>query len=285
MKEAGGVTKRIRHRSDTATRPPRLEGAAMNFAPVNELGVVLLFAQVAKRHRIRIDHIQAAFPDCIAYRTVGGREKRLRIEFEYRSKHFVAHGHDPKQCDMIVCWEHDWVKCPPRIEVIELRREYGLGFNVWIQPVSGEYAKDLAGGESFTGWSVAPRAMEGDLVLFYRTRPEKCIADVFRLSGPVYWGRRARRSKSDCVRRIKTSRWRKDLDHFAPIRRVCRLAAPVFLEDLKQHRVLQTAGFVRGSMQGRPNASEYWTYLHDLIVRRNPIAKAKLRKYEPGVLG
>ena len=99
------MTKSVRHRSDTATRPPRLEGAAMNFAPVNELGVVLLFAQVAKRHRIRIDHIQAAFPDCIAYRTVGGKDKRLRIEFEYRSKHFVPHGHNPRQCDMIVCWE------------------------------------------------------------------------------------------------------------------------------------------------------------------------------------
>jgi len=69
------------------------------------------------------------------------------------------------------------------------------------------------------------------------------------------------------------------MDHFAPIRRVCRLAAPVFLDDLKRDKILSTAGFVRGSMQGRPNASEYWPYLHDLIVRRNPGVRLKLRKY------
>jgi hypothetical protein len=266
----------------SVTRPARLEGAAMNYAPVNELGVVLLFAQVAKKYRIRVDHIQARFPDCIAYQTIGGREKQIRIEFEYRSKHFVAHGHDKKKCDMIVCWEHDWVRCPPRIRVLELRREFGLGFNVWIQPVSGNYAKELAGGDSFTGWSVAPRSMEGDLVLFYRTRPEMCIADVFRLSGPVFWGHRARRSKSDRLQRLKTSRWTKDMDHFAPIRRVCRLAAPVFFEDLKRDKVLSTAGFVRGLMQGRPNASEYWPYLHEMIVRRNPGVRQKLRKFQAG---
>jgi len=58
----------------------------------------------------------------------------------------------------------------------------------------------------------------------------------------------------------------------------------VYLEDLRRHRILKTAGFVRGQMQGRPNASEYWTYLYDLIVRRNPPAKKSLAKYEPGRL-
>lgn len=264
----------------SVTRPQRLDGAAMNYAPVNELGVVLLFAQVAKKYRIRVDNIQARFPDCIAYQTIGGEEKQLRIEFEFRSKSFDRHRHDKKKCDMIVCWEHDWVRCPPRIRVLELRREFGLGFNVWIQPVSGEYAQELARGNSFTGWSVAPRAMEGDLVLFYRTRPEMCIADVFRLSGPVFWGHRARRSKSDRIRRLETSRWTKDMDHFAPIRRVCRLAAPVFLADLRRDKILRTAGFVRGSMQGRPNASEYWPYLHEMIVRRNPGVQGRLKRYE-----
>ena len=269
----------------SVTRPERLEGAAMNYAPVNELGVVLLFAQVSKKYRIRVDHIQVRFPDCIAYQSIGGKDKELRIEFEFRSKSFEVHGHDQKKCDMIVCWEHDWVRCPPRIRVLELRREFGLGFNVWIQPVSGQYAKDLAGGNSFPGWSVAPRAMAGDLVLFYRTRPEMCIADVFRLSGPVFWGHRARRSKSDRLKRLKTSRWAKDMDHFAPIRRVCGLAAPVFFEDLKRDKILSTAGFVRGLMQGRPNASEYWPYLHEMVVRRNPGVKAKLRRFEPGRVG
>ena len=105
----------------SVTRPERLEGAAMNYAPVNELGVVLLFAQVAKKYRIRVDSIQARFPDCIAYQSIGGKAKELRIEFEFRSKSFEVHRHDQKKCDMIVCWEHDWVRCPPRIRVLELQ--------------------------------------------------------------------------------------------------------------------------------------------------------------------
>jgi hypothetical protein len=41
------------------------------------------------------------------------------IEFEYKSLDFKNHQHDPNQCDIIVCWEHNWKECP--IEVIELK--------------------------------------------------------------------------------------------------------------------------------------------------------------------
>ena len=43
----------------------------------------------------------------------------MRIEFEYNSKNFLEHGHNPDECDIIVCWEHNWKDCP--LEVIELR--------------------------------------------------------------------------------------------------------------------------------------------------------------------
>jgi hypothetical protein len=66
-----------------------------------------------------------------------------------------------------------------------------------------------------------------------------------------------------------------------PIRRICRLKAPIFLDDLKQHRILATSGFVRGSMIGRPRATEYWPYLYKLIVARNPSSRNRLRKYAP----
>jgi hypothetical protein len=45
--------------------------------------------------------------------------QRVRIEFEYQSRNFRQHGHDPDQCDVIVCWEDNWPECP--IEVLELR--------------------------------------------------------------------------------------------------------------------------------------------------------------------
>ena len=53
----------------------------------------------------------------------------MHIEFEYKSSHFKRHGHLKRmnegiKCDMIVCWEHDWVECPEGIEVLELKTEY-----------------------------------------------------------------------------------------------------------------------------------------------------------------
>ncbi len=60
------------------TRGARLDGAIMNYAPSN-------------------------------------KEKRIRIEFEYRSKSFKAHRHNSKRCDMIVCWEHYCPNVPDSI--------------------------------------------------------------------------------------------------------------------------------------------------------------------------
>jgi len=79
--------------------------------------------------------------------------------------------------------------------------------------------------------------------------------------------------------------WKPGYDYMGPIRRVCRLASPLFLEDLHSHRVLRTAHFVRAQMQGRHNATEYWPYLYDLIVKRNPAARTELRQYAPENLG
>jgi len=107
---------------------PGLEyGAPINFrglrhAPINEQGVVYLFGMVSRDLDILVEAIHESYPDCEAKRRVDRRLDRwqpVRIEFEYRSSSFREHGHDPKQCDLVVCWEHDWPDCP--IEVIELR--------------------------------------------------------------------------------------------------------------------------------------------------------------------
>ncbi len=42
--------------------------------------------------------------------------------FEKDSRSFAEHGHDPKGCDMIVCWRHNWKACPKEIMVLELRK-------------------------------------------------------------------------------------------------------------------------------------------------------------------
>src|SRR4030042_5206297 len=120
-------------------RPDVLEGAPPHYAPQNELGVVYLFSFFIKKLRLRVDQIRPQFPDCIAYQKVGGKEKRVRIEFEFKSKNFIPHLKDLRYkkegCDWIVCWEHNWPDAPKNIQIVELRTYFGLGFNVWIQPV------------------------------------------------------------------------------------------------------------------------------------------------------
>jgi hypothetical protein len=61
-----------------------LDGAPLRYAPENELGVVFLFSHLLNRWRLRVDAIQASYPDCIAYQKVHGKEKRIRIEFEFK---------------------------------------------------------------------------------------------------------------------------------------------------------------------------------------------------------
>jgi hypothetical protein len=100
----------------------------MAHAPVNEMGVMLLFGMVAAQLGIVVESVRAAFPDCLAKIEVEpGRWQYLRIEFEYESRAFQEHGHDPQQCDMIVCWKHNWKGCPPHLQVLELSRIVGLG--------------------------------------------------------------------------------------------------------------------------------------------------------------
>jgi hypothetical protein len=90
-------------------------------APVNEMGVVFLWAIVAGRLGFQVESMQGRYPDCEAKREVApGKWQRMRIEIEYESKNFKLHGHDPRECDVIVCWKHNWKECPEEIEVVEL---------------------------------------------------------------------------------------------------------------------------------------------------------------------
>jgi hypothetical protein len=122
----GKATVRPREAGATKTQGP-VYGVPLNYknvtyAPTNELGVVLLFGMVSKALGFEsIQRIGPDFPDCEALRRVrGGQLQRKLIEFEYKSREF---NHDPKGCDIIVCWEHNWKECPASLEVIELSKE------------------------------------------------------------------------------------------------------------------------------------------------------------------
>jgi len=96
----------------------------LRYAPINELGVVYLFGIVSRDLGFYIEALQQGFPDCEG-KYLHDKKKKLwakaRVEFEYKASTFKEHGHDPNQCNFIVCWINDWPDCP--INVIELRTE------------------------------------------------------------------------------------------------------------------------------------------------------------------
>src|SRR6266566_2826128 len=97
----------------------------LTYAPTNEQGVVFLFARMSHDLKFSAETIRQGYPDAVVidYRADPNRGLRKHIEFEFKSSGFTRgkKPHDPAKCHIIVCWEHDWKKCPKTIEVIELR--------------------------------------------------------------------------------------------------------------------------------------------------------------------
>ena len=90
------------------------------YEPINEQGVILLFAALCHDLGFMIEGIRSSFPDALLRRKNNkGTWTSCRAEFEYKSYNFKSHKHNPRQCDLIICWEHDWADSP--IEVLCLK--------------------------------------------------------------------------------------------------------------------------------------------------------------------
>jgi hypothetical protein len=99
---------------------PLMRPCPLICGPINEAGVVYLFGTMAEQMGYVVLRMQSEFPDCEAFRLVEEeRWQRVRIEFEYESRNFLRHLHPVNDCDVIVCWRHNWPECP--LEVVELR--------------------------------------------------------------------------------------------------------------------------------------------------------------------
>jgi predicted RNA-binding protein with PUA-like domain len=252
--------------------PERLTNSIMDAAPVNEMGVMLLFAEWAQKNRVRIQSIESPHPDCVALVKAGGKNAARRIAMEFRSSDFRKRRRNRNSFDWIVCWEHDWAACPERITVIELRKEYGLGFNVWLQPVSDDtkqrFSSKLTKVSRRVEWTVASQAHEGDLVLLYHSTPRREIADIFRVASPL----RMRE-----VGHARNARWNsRSRDWFADLARIAQLASPVTLAHVKAHHALKTAGWLRNNLVSRAKVTVDWIFLRELIVARNPTLERRL---------
>ena len=89
-----------RRRQDEVSFGAPLDLPALRNAPVNESGVVLAFGTFAERLGFQIEAVRTAFPDCVAKQRVGPDEwQNVLIEFEYESRNFRDHRHDPEGCD------------------------------------------------------------------------------------------------------------------------------------------------------------------------------------------
>jgi len=122
-----GRRRRVSDKTEGRTYGPPLGYENLVYAPANEQGVIVLFAIMSKHLQYYIEGVWGdSFPDCEAMRVeVGGKRRRVKIEFEYRSRDFLSHGHDSNGCDVLVCWKDNWSKKdrPSTIEVLELSRE------------------------------------------------------------------------------------------------------------------------------------------------------------------
>jgi len=116
-----GMRPKLELRKKRRIVGPRSQIPDLVYEPVNEQGVIFLFAKYHKELGIEyIEGIQQGFPDAFGRRKIGRTEyEPVDIEFEFKSLDFKNHQHDPNQCDIIVCWEHNWPQCP--LEVIELK--------------------------------------------------------------------------------------------------------------------------------------------------------------------
>jgi hypothetical protein len=108
--------------TDRPTYGDPIDFRGLRHAPVNEDGVIFLFGMVARELGFLVESVQGGYPDCEAKRHIApGQWQRVRIEFEFESRNFRDHGHPPAGCDIIVCWQHNWLECPSNLEVVELQ--------------------------------------------------------------------------------------------------------------------------------------------------------------------
>ena len=101
---------------------------------------------------------------------------------------------------------------------------------------------------------------KGDLILFYITRPHQLINNIFIIDSiPKY----------------------ENKIYYADIKLICKLDRPIHLNDLRKSQFLKDMKFISKNMQGSSCENESWHHLYNLILKKNPSLKKKLKKYSP----
>lgn len=94
------------------------------YEPINEQGVILLFAAMAEDLGFMIESIRSTFPDALLKRKNSkNRWQPVRAEFEFKASTFIQHGHNQNDCDLIICWENDLNNNKIKIPILSLEDE------------------------------------------------------------------------------------------------------------------------------------------------------------------
>jgi hypothetical protein len=243
------------------------------------MGVVFLFSHLCRRMQLQVESVQAGFPDCIALQRVGGKERRIRIEFEFRSSSFRAHGHPPDGCDWIVCWEHDWPDAPAHLKVVELREYFDQGFNVWVDVGQPQSEWPATGKHTF-----GRRVSKSDLVLFYEASPRQWLRQIYTVSGGCLQSFRG----DGVVSSLRDSyEFRGDPLVATPgcrymhgMRRVCVLDPPLLVRSLETKKLAVVKEAIFAQKHNR-KITEHWWLLYELLLRRYPGLTSALSPYSP----
>ncbi len=227
----------------------------MVYAPVNELGVVCLFGAISKLLGYQIESIHPRFPDCTAFKQ--GIKKD--IEFEYKSKNAFCHFKKGERCDVIVCWEDNWVDKPKGVEILELKRYVGQFRKIWFFSVGKESWEKLDKQKKLFNWTCLPQSSKGDIVLWWRTAPDSSFRDIWVITSEV-------RSdpKLGCV---------------ADMKLIKRLKTPLKVEHIKEDIELIKSNFVRSNFRKPCDVTRYWADIYRLISHLNPELKKPLLDY------
>ncbi|MHA1654383.1 MAG: hypothetical protein ACTSVT_10380 [Candidatus Thorarchaeota archaeon] len=77
----------------------------LNHTPRSEMDVLFLFIKLHRKLGYKtIVKLQREFPDVQA---IDENDDTVRIELELNASNFRTHGHDPRKCDVVICWDDD----------------------------------------------------------------------------------------------------------------------------------------------------------------------------------
>ena len=85
-----------------------------NLEPSNEMQTREWFAAHLNEFEYSIVGSGSTFPDYVLEDQCGHKH---RVEVESESGNFVSHGHDPQQCDFVLCWKHTQALPLPVLEL------------------------------------------------------------------------------------------------------------------------------------------------------------------------